>query len=150
MLSRLNTTPDANQGSPKSAEKFKEVNKAYQTLKDAGKRAEYDETLGGGASRPRSAAPNSRRQSSTAPTQGQAARGPVYPTSGNPLIDILDGIRKQSAQPQPATPAAVTQNNGVPTIEILLTPREAADGVIKTIKVNGRPIRLNIKIRNNG
>lgn len=46
--------PDANQNDPDAAEKFKEINEAYQTLSDADKRARYDqfghaaEGMGGG------------------------------------------------------------------------------------------------------
>jgi molecular chaperone DnaJ len=50
--------PDANQDDPNAAEKFKEVNEAYQTLSDAEKRARYDqfghaaEQMGGGGGNP--------------------------------------------------------------------------------------------------
>lgn len=46
--------PDANKDDPKAAEKFKEINEAYQMLSDADKRAKYDqfghaaEQMGGG------------------------------------------------------------------------------------------------------
>lgn len=48
--------PDANQDDPKAADKFKEVNEAYQVLSDAERRARYDqfghaaEQMGGGGS----------------------------------------------------------------------------------------------------
>jgi DnaJ-class molecular chaperone len=34
--------PDKNEGDKASEEKFKEVNEAYQTLSDSGKRKQYD------------------------------------------------------------------------------------------------------------
>src|SRR3954447_18808107 len=35
--------PDANQGDPKAAERFKEISEAYNVLGDAEKRKQYDE-----------------------------------------------------------------------------------------------------------
>ena len=50
--------PDANKDDPNAAEKFKEINEAYQTLSDADKRARYDQfghaadQMGGGGGNP--------------------------------------------------------------------------------------------------
>lgn len=131
--------PDANPGNSEAAEKFKEINKAYQTLRSPEKRKEYDATLGGGASKPKSAAPTSPRPAGSTP--------PV--STGNPLADILGNMMnatRTNAGAESTGDSTADKQSGIPMIEIKLSSREALAGAIKTIKVNGRPLRIKISI----
>ena len=141
--------PDVNQGSAAASDKFKEINKAYQALRHADKRKEYDATLGGGAG---GAAPKSGGRASR-PAGSPAAQS--YPpassapsATGNPLMDVLGGMQN-AARANAGAPGAETAEgkpSGTPTIELKLTMREALAGATKTVLINGRPLRIQISI----
>lgn len=132
--------PDVNPGDTQAAEKFKEINKAYGVLSKPDKRKEYD--LGSKGSRPMTQPPTGTR-----PTPGKVSR--PNPT-GRPLQDLLGdmwGTAQQNAANQSAASDETGgKRSGPPMVEIKLTTREALAGAIKTIRVNGKPLRIKISI----
>jgi molecular chaperone DnaJ len=134
--------PDANPGDSTVAERFKEINKAYQVLRDAKKRKEYDLTLSGGPSQ------QARRAPGAAPASGPAAGARTTTVTGNPLNDILGDMMgsARAAAAAEGKPAGEGASSGVPTVEIKITTREALAGTVKTILVNKRPLRIKITV----
>ena len=143
--------PDLNPGDDKIAARFKEINRAYETLKNPTKRKEYDESLRIGGAAPGGATGGRRQQSAARGAGGHAAAaGPVGgPMSGNPLGDILDAMRGNARSNAGASDgqAAAGATGGAPTVDIYLTPHEAIEGTTKTIRVNGRLLKIRIRIR---
>jgi DnaJ-class molecular chaperone len=134
--------PDVN---PDGAEKFKEINKAYETLRNKEKRAEYDASLsggGGGARKTTSSAGVSAGRAQ--PTGGGAAGGGMGGFSGG-LGDIMSEFKQRASG---NTKSSVSQSgpNKTPTIDITLSMTEAMRGTVKQIKVNGKLINLRIRI----
>lgn len=136
--------PDANPGNEEALEKSKEINRAYQTLRDAKKRKEYDVSLGEGkAAPPRKPGPNA-----TAPPAREVPASsigtPMSGSLGDLLGDILNGARGKSTPSKASQDGS--QTGSIPEVEIKLTPREALQGAVKTIKVNNKPLRIRITI----
>ena len=134
--------PDANPGDASASEKIKEVNKAYQVLRRADTRKEYDATLEGRRV-------DTQKKAGAPPRSAAASAAPVYAT-GNPLADILGSMRGSARENLGGQTSAKengeAKSSGPPTVEIKLTAREAATGTTKTILVNGSPLRIKISI----
>lgn len=137
--------PEVNRGDEEAVARVKEVNRAYECLKDPEKRKEYDESLRVGGS-PRPAAGSAPRAGATQ-ASGRPAGG-VPPPTGNPMADILGAMRETARRNAGAGAAAESgSGEGGPTVDIWLTPQEAIRGATKAIRVNGRVINLRIRIR---
>lgn len=108
--------PDANQDDPNAAEKFKEVNEAYQTLSDSDKRARYDqfgdaaEQMGGAGGNP----------------FGGAGQGDFQ--GFGDIFDMFFGGRQQRNPRGPVTGDDLEYN-------LELTLHEAAFGCTKELKI---------------
>jgi DnaJ-class molecular chaperone len=123
--------PDSNSDPEKNsdcAEKMKEINKAYETLRVPAKRAEYDATL-----------------SSTPPSR--QSKQPKGSGPGRSLRDQLIDYPGIPRSPEPSPADGAKQSSGkVPTARIKLTMSEVMRGTIKQIKVDGKLINLHISI----
>ncbi len=141
--------PDVNQGDAAASEKFKEINKAYQALRHADKRKEYDATLGGGAGGAASKnGGRAARPPGSQPAQSYPPASSPQASTGNPLMDVLGGMQN-AARANAGAPTAETadgKSSGAPTVELKLTMREALAGATKTVLINGRPLRIHITI----
>lgn len=110
--------PDLHPGDEAAANKFKEVNEAYETLSDAQKRAEYDAAQAGGGS-----------------AGGSAFGGQGGPHGGaggsffDDFVNMFSGDGRRSAQ-------GGGGNGGDISLNVTLTFEEAAFGTQKEITVN--------------
>lgn len=130
--------PGVNRGEAEAGARMKEINRAYETLKDTEKRSVYDQTLS-----PRTARP--KQQSTSVSRPGRTAS--TGPASGL-FAEAFQTMREQAQTNATGTSKAPSSaGNSANTVEIWLTPREAIDGVEKKIKVDGKLIRLKIGIR---
>jgi molecular chaperone DnaJ len=133
--------PGVNRGEEAANARMKEINRAYEVLRDPKKRSEYDLTLNPAAANPAS------RSSRQAP--GGADGGASGPSAGM-FGDAFNAMREQArANMTGGEPASRSTGGGAagPIVDIWLTPREAVDGAVKPIKVDGKLIRLNIRIK---
>ncbi|MGE5676389.1 MAG: molecular chaperone DnaJ [Mycobacterium leprae] len=111
--------PDANKDDPNAAEKFKEVNEAYQTLSDAEKRARYDQfghaadQMGGGGN----------------PFEGMGGFGQGDMGGFGDIFDMFFGGGMNRRQQQGPTRGSDLQ------YELDLTLAEAAFGAKKEIRI---------------
>ena len=103
--------PDLHPGDEAAANKFKEVNEAYETLSDAQKRAEYDAMQAGGAG------------------AGHAGGGQRGGSFFDDFVNMFsDGHAGGGAKPQ--------SSGGDISLNVTLTFEEAAFGTQKEITVN--------------
>ena len=132
--------PDVN---PEGGDKFKRINKAYETLRDPEKRKEYNATLSGGTPKPpKSGGGTSGERGGRGETGSQAG----VTTGGGGLGDILGAMRGQADRNAAASRVASGGQGTAPMIEIVLTPSEAMRGTVKQIRVNGKLIKLHIRM----
>ena len=133
--------PGVNRGEEAANTRMKEINRAYEVLRDPKKRAEYDLTLNPGGS----ARPKGSSKGAAQPQAAGAASGP----SANMFGDAINAMRDQARANMGMGNAAPgsTQPGSGPSVDIWLTPREAVDGTVKSIRVDGKLIRLNIRIK---
>ena len=108
--------PDLHPGDEVAANKFKEINEAYETLSDAQKRSEYDAAQSAGAS-----------------GAGFGARGSAGGGRGGSFFDefvnnMFGGEHRQGGEP--------SANGGDISLNVTLTFEEAAFGTQKEITVN--------------
>ena len=137
--------PDKHGGAPDYVARFQDINKAYETLRDADKRAAYDATLhGGAASHPTSTRQTSQNaaQAGSAPTAASRAQNNGSASSANPINDLFMGMGSMFSGERPrgagaARPAA-TAAGAAPSGEYKLdiTLEEAFHGAQRSIKVN--------------
>jgi len=130
--------PGVNRGEAEANARMKEINRAYETLRNTEKRRTYDQTLG--------VTPTTKPAGSRVNNSGghSTSSGGV----ANPLMDVLNAMSNQARVNVGATSdtASIASNSG-PVVEIWLTPGEAARGTEKSIKVDGKLIRVKIGIR---
>lgn len=118
--------PDLNKDDPSAADKFKEVNEAYQTLSDADKRAQYDQ-IG------HAAYEQAQRGGGTGGFGGQGGFGGFGGFGGQggfdmgDIFDMFTGGRRQQNGPERGADLRY---------DMEITLREAAVGVKKTFTVN--------------
>lgn len=134
--------PGVNRGEAEATDRMKEINRAYETLRNVEKRREYDEILMPGAAKP--AASGQTAGASRTERRGSVSTGP----SASMFTDAFNTMRDQArVNATGKAETAPTPADSGPMIEIWLTPREASEGTEKKIKVNGKLIRLKIGIR---
>jgi len=133
--------PGVNRGEEAATTRMKEINRAYEVLRDPKKRADYDLTLTpGGAARPKSASKGADQSQNAS-----AASGPSASMFGDAFNAMRDQARANIGAGNSA--AGTAQPGSGPSVDIWLTPREAVDGTVKSIRVDGKLIRLNIRIK---
>ena len=137
--------PGVNRGEAEATARMKDINRAYETLRDVEKRRVYNEAL--------NPTPKPSKPPSGAGTQPRTSPGSsgTSVTSGHPFMDAPNTMRN-AAQANATGSAGASSSTGSsgnagPVVEIWLTPREAVEGAEKVIRVNGKPIRLKISIR---
>jgi len=138
--------PDLNPNDKQAEEKFKEVNEAYQVLNDPNRRKEYEATLkSGGGPSPRS------KGTSQAQRKPSSTAGPSQATMpADPLSSLLDQMRQRAASNVAGTAAPPTgARSGASSrqdleAELWVTPEEACNGAVKTLNVEGRPVKVRV------
>jgi molecular chaperone DnaJ len=136
--------PDKHGGAPEYVARFQDINKAYETLRDAAKRAEYDVTLNGAASPPQGARQTGQGSAQARGAQTAAPRPQDRRAASavNPLNDLFAGMGGMftGERPREASTARPTTASGsaVPSGEYKLdiTLEEAFHGAQRSIKVN--------------
>ena len=137
--------PGVNRGEEAATTRMKEINKAYEVLKDPKKKSEYDLTLNPANAKSAGRTAQPRSNPAGASNSG-ASSGPSSGMFGDAFSAMREQARANMGAGQPAAPTGGAAGSG-PMVEIWLTPREAVEGAVKAIKVDGKLIRLNIRIK---
>ncbi len=109
--------PDLHPGDTQAEERFKDINKAYETLRDAAKRAEYDQELNGGASSQATRSGPSRSAPGQRPTAARPqAANPAMGAEFNDLFSsMFGGMPGRGVRPPTVGKAASARSGSAPT-----------------------------------